>query len=328
MSPDFPMPEPIQLQQTRSVHQQRVFKALQYIHHHLDEALDVVQLARIANFAPSHFNVVFRGIVGESVYQHVRRLRLERAGWFLRHTGAPVKEVSLASGFDSHEAFTRAFRSAFGCSPRTFARRQTAAPMLPAPTDVHYRPDSTLTSYVPIADHSKTLAVRLIELPSQRLACVRHTGPYSSAYLAWAKLLWWAWWQGRLNAQTCFWGLNYDDETITPEAYQRYDAAITVEEGFRGDGSVIAQDLEGGLFAVTTLVGSYAEHARAWDVFLYQWLPQSGLALRALFGLDRYHPGGDGFRRPLQALATALRRVHVDLHIPVGPGPIGRSLLA
>jgi AraC-like DNA-binding protein len=51
---------------------------------------------------------------------YVRRLRLERAARKLRMGAVDITEVALAAGYDSHAAFSKAFKQQFGLSPREF----------------------------------------------------------------------------------------------------------------------------------------------------------------------------------------------------------------
>lgn len=313
---------------SRAVQHQRVLQVLRYIHDHLSEPLDIAVLARVGHLSPTHLARVFRGLTAESIYQHIKRIRLERAALFLRLTDSSVKDVSLACGFDSHEAFTRAFTQAFGCAPRSFRQKVKAPTELPAPLPLHYRTDGPPTDFTPVPDLSRSLAVRIVELPPMRLAFLRNVGPYEEAYSTWAKLLWWAWRRGRLHQNTQFYGLSYDDSLITPDRLQHYDAAIVVEDNFQGDGAILAQTIEGGLFATTTVIGSYEDYDRVWNTFCFQWFPQSGYALGGLYGLDRYNPPQGWSGGPLTLIAAALRELHVDLHMPIAPGPTDRSLLA
>lgn len=156
---------------------------------------------------------------------------------------------------------------------------------------------------------------------------MRHHGPYERAHTVWPRLLWWAFRRGRLNARSELYGICYDDELITPPEKQRYDAALAVEDDFIGEGEVTAISIQGGQFARCTVVGSFADYWRASDVFANQWLPNSGYALREMFMLDRYHVVGD-LRNPLAIYQTATKAFHVDMHIPIAPGPFGRSIFA
>src|SRR5262245_39138398 len=58
-------------------YQRRLLAVQQLLEEKLDEALAPEQLAKAASFSLHHFHRIFRGQLGESVMQYVRRLRLE-----------------------------------------------------------------------------------------------------------------------------------------------------------------------------------------------------------------------------------------------------------
>ncbi len=93
---------------------------MRYIREHINEPLDREMLAAIAGFSVPHFHCVFTAHVGESATSYVRRLRLERAGRKLRMGAINITEVALAAGYDTHAAFSKAFKQQFGLSPREF----------------------------------------------------------------------------------------------------------------------------------------------------------------------------------------------------------------
>ena len=79
-----------------------VLKALIYIERHLDEELTMEGIAKIACYSPYHFHRIFHGVIGESLYQHVKRLRLERAADTLRNTDQPVTQIALEANVTIH----------------------------------------------------------------------------------------------------------------------------------------------------------------------------------------------------------------------------------
>jgi AraC family transcriptional regulator len=91
-----------------------------YIHEHLQEPLDRETLAAVAGFSIPHFHRVFTAQVGESAASYIRRLRLERAGRKLRMGAVDITEVALAAGYESHAAFSKAFKQQFGVAPKEF----------------------------------------------------------------------------------------------------------------------------------------------------------------------------------------------------------------
>lgn len=93
---------------------------MQYIRAHINEPLNRELLADIACFSVPHFHRVFTAQAGESAVSYVRRLRMERAGRKLRMGAVDITEVALAAGYDSHAAFSKAFKQQFGLRPSEF----------------------------------------------------------------------------------------------------------------------------------------------------------------------------------------------------------------
>jgi len=110
---------------------------LAYVQAHLDDALTPRQLAQVACFSEHHFHRIFRAVVGESVMDHVRRLRLERAAFELKTSRRSIAGIALDAGYGAQEAFTRTFQAYFGVTPRNF-RRAHGAHLLPSTTGIHY----------------------------------------------------------------------------------------------------------------------------------------------------------------------------------------------
>lgn len=93
---------------------------MKYIRQHIHEPINRGTLAAVAGFSIPHFHRVFTAQVGESAISYVRRLRLERAARKLRMGAVDITEVALAAGYDSHAAFSKAFKQQFGLSPSEF----------------------------------------------------------------------------------------------------------------------------------------------------------------------------------------------------------------
>ena len=101
---------------------ERIKDVAQYILEHIDEPLNREVLAAVAGFSVPHFHRIFTAQVGENIAAYVRRVRLERAGRKLRMGAVDITEVALAAGYDTHAAFSKAFKQHFGLSPSEFRR--------------------------------------------------------------------------------------------------------------------------------------------------------------------------------------------------------------
>ena len=101
-------------------HADCIEEVMRYIRRHISEPLDRETLAAVAGFSVPHFHRVFTAQVGESAISYIRRLRLERAARKLRMGAVDITEVALAAGYDTHAAFSKAFKQQFGLSPSEF----------------------------------------------------------------------------------------------------------------------------------------------------------------------------------------------------------------
>src|SRR5574338_834946 len=101
-------------------HAECIEAVMRYIRRHIDRPLRRETLAAVAGFSIPHFHRVFTAHVGESAASYVRRVRMERAARKLRMGAVDITEVALAAGYESHAAFSKAFKQHFGLSPSEF----------------------------------------------------------------------------------------------------------------------------------------------------------------------------------------------------------------
>jgi AraC family transcriptional regulator len=97
--------------------QQCVEKALQWYSDHLAENPDQEAIARIAAVSVSHLRRLFHETMGNSPRQVMDQLKFERATQLMSDPKIKLNEVAEICGFQSASAFSRAFKTFFGCSP-------------------------------------------------------------------------------------------------------------------------------------------------------------------------------------------------------------------
>ena len=256
----------------------RIRRVLEHVQSHLDHAMAPADLAEIACFSPFHFQRVFRAMVGESVMGHVRRLRLERAAWRLKFSGAPVTRIAFDAGYEAHEAFTRAFGTRFGCSPSEFRARHRTLEYPPVASGVHYDPRATL-DFEPRPLDTAGLEVEVRRLASRCVACVRHVGAYDGVGEAWDELAGWLAEEGLFGPGVEMLGLCHDDPGITPRDRLRYDACVTLDIDFEPRGNVRRGEIAGGEFAVARHVGPYQDLGETYSRLIGHWPPLAGREL-------------------------------------------------
>lgn len=165
-------------QDSRAEYAERMHRVLAHIDEHIDQPLDLPRLAQVAHFSTFHFHRLFAAWMGQTLGDYLRRRRLEVAAMRMSaQPRLPVLTVALSVGWGSGEAFARAFKTRFGCSPSQWRAlsKNDQAPRNPgqaaqlAPADDGLSRSPSLESL---------MQVQLIDRAPTRIAYRRHVGPY------------------------------------------------------------------------------------------------------------------------------------------------------
>lgn len=101
---------------------EQITYALSFIEKQLTEKVTLDEVASAAGYSKYHFQRLFFHVTGETVGQYISKRRLTEAAKALSLEQKSVTEVAFTYGFDSHEAFTRAFTKRFGLPPSALRR--------------------------------------------------------------------------------------------------------------------------------------------------------------------------------------------------------------
>ena len=102
---------------------ERVARAMKDIDSHLSEDISIERLADMFYLSPYYFHRTFSAIVGKALAEYIRDRRLERAAVLLSETDKPVIEIGLECGYDSAQAFSRAFKNCYGMPPTEYRKQ-------------------------------------------------------------------------------------------------------------------------------------------------------------------------------------------------------------
>ena len=262
-------------------YKRRILRVLVHLHQRIDDEVSLEELARVACFSCYHFHHIFSGMMGESLKEHVRRLRLERAAIQLKLSRRSVTQIALDAGYQAHEAFTRVFKATYGLSPLQFRVKRSPIAAVAAPSGVHYREGKPLKNFKTKRCRIQNMNVKIISIQPKRVAFMRHVGPYNQVASTWDKLLPALGKEGLLGGDSEFIGVCHDDPEVTPAEKIRYDACVTVDEKLVPCGEIGVQTISGGEYAVVTHFGPYARMGETYAKLLGQWLPRSGRELRS-----------------------------------------------
>lgn len=217
-------------------HRERVLRVLVEIESNLSEDLTLETLSRQGDFSPYHFHRVFRALVGESLKEYVRQLRLERAAHELTFSARSIIDLALDAGYETHESFTRAFRAAFGRSPsayrKTHAQLQSKSASSQTVKPSEYRPSpSELRSA-----NASPCPGRIERLPRLRVAFIRHVGPYENVPMVFERLQCWARKQQAKPIDLMLLGIAHDNPYLTSADKLRFDCCALIDATIKAEG--------------------------------------------------------------------------------------------
>ena len=98
-------------------------RAIDYIEENLTENLTIADIAKQANVSMYHFQRIFTILTDMSVGEYIRRRRLTLAAQELTRDACKVIDLAYKYGYETPEAFTKAFRKQHGVTPSE-ARKQ------------------------------------------------------------------------------------------------------------------------------------------------------------------------------------------------------------
>ena len=259
------------------------------VQQNLESELSLRSLAQRYGYSPFHFHRFFSSAIGETPKRHVDRLRLERAAYKLAITDESVLDIALSVGFNAHETFSRAFKRAFGHTPKDYRRHCKAAQEEWSKHNHGSRGSGCLLS-----------DVRFVSLPPMTLLAVRYHGAYAKLPVPFSDddTLW----KPMLPAlkpddpprQALL--ICYDDPTVTPDALQRCDACIASTPGASTTDPARRLGFAGGMYGGIEHVGPLATIEQAY------WICADGIRWSGKYAFDvgpplqiyrRIHIGGN-----------------------------------
>lgn len=276
---------------------ERIDKVVDHLNEQMEASLSLQDLADIAGVSPYHFHRLYRAITGETPSGTLRRLRLARAASMLRNTSKPITEIAFDVGYESSQAFSKAFRRISGSSASALRRNERKL-------------DDVIQELAapPKRPTRNPLEVRLVSVEPFRVIASRHVGPHEGLFSAFGELFRWAEEKGWANDLKGIFGVAIDDPASVPEEECRFDCCFDLGADSQPEKDYRELDIGGGLFAVTRHVGPY-EGLEGKSDFLYgDWLPASGYGLRDHTGFNHYLADPDSV--PPEEWET-------DIYIPV-----------
>lgn len=98
-------------------------KAQLYIHQHLEQVLEVAQLADLAAMSVRNFSRQFSAETGLAPSRYIAQVRLDQARWLLESSQLSLAQIAQHCGFPSSEILRRKFIQALKVAPADYRKR-------------------------------------------------------------------------------------------------------------------------------------------------------------------------------------------------------------
>ncbi|WP_433945517.1 AraC family transcriptional regulator [Paenibacillus sp. SN-8-1] len=261
----------------------RIDRVIKYIEEHSNQKLTLDILAGVSNFSKYHFTRIFTSIVGVTPVAFVNQERVRKAVHLLVETDKPILEISSQCGFESVSTFNALFKKHYGKTPtevrNSVRKHSNFSPYL----------SNRQEELSPLQDYNRNRDNQLLkrawgnmitikQLPEYEVAYVRHVGSYLDTHVAWDKLGRWASEQGLTPDNQHFIGISLDDGNLVDEFACRYDACVTLPNGFERHGHnmhVEFKTLSGGMYALYPYYDTIDRFVLAYQNVFNLWLPSS-----------------------------------------------------
>ena len=277
--------------------------AIDYIVNNLSGDLKLEEIANVAMFSPFHFHRVFRSLLGETLNQFVKRLRLERALYLMSHSPKlTLTEIALDCGFSSSSDFSRNFKTRFGKPPSSInlqelrsSNREAFASSQAAAGNKHN------LSRLPENKNPDNFSVTLRQLPARNVAYLRVLDPYQPNAVPEASKRLVSWAEKRGLASGAWLGYMWEDPEITDTKDCRYDLAVVLDSEKRlylPDGEVGWHEFPAMQVAEVEIKGDIELEMRAIDWLFRTWLPRSGFVPDEQPAFEAWH--GKPFEQGLE----------------------------
>ena len=275
-----------------------VFKAMDYISHHLDDNPGLDEVAAAAAISTFHFHRIFKTMVGETIAGFTRRLRMERAARrLLASPQSDITTLALAAGFSSSQNFAKAFRLHFAMSPSEYRQQQggnwkSKIGNDPLPFDTY---DGLVMH--PVTEHPGLLqGASVRQMPARHVAYMRRLGPYGKETCEQAHrdlLALFASDEAMTPAGTL--SLYWDIPDITDETRCRTAVCIALGPEIPTGRQLTTQTIAAGPYAVCQFIARGDQLVACWET-AFRWVVGQGLNCDDRPCYEQYHAGTDSDR--------------------------------
>ena len=250
----------------------RMQRVLDHIDAHLDDDLSLAALSAVAAFSPHHFHRQFAALFGVTARRYVQLLRMKRASFKLAfRDDRSITDIALDSGYESPEAFARAFRQHTGQRPGEFRNEPDWAAWQAA-----YGANNDIRGALMTSSLGND-QVRIVDFSAVAVAVLEHRGDPKLVGDTIRRFIGWRKQVGLPPRISRTFNILHADPDLTPPEDYRLDLCAAIEGAVApNEYGVVAGTIPGGRCAVFRQIGASDDLRRSVHFLYARWLPQSG----------------------------------------------------
>lgn len=148
--------------------QRKAVRTMQiFIREHIDEEIEIDELARAVSFSAPYVRKLFIKYLGISPAAYIRRLKLAISALKLRDEHIQITDIAMKMGFGSVDGYQRAFRREFGCNPKEYSSSPVPIWLFtPYLLNVSEREDKDMSD-------TRNIFIQVIEKPARKVIIKR-----------------------------------------------------------------------------------------------------------------------------------------------------------
>ncbi|NQX38731.1 AraC family transcriptional regulator [Pedobacter steynii] len=277
------------MKKTQNYYVKNINKVLDYIDVHIEHSFSLEELAAITSFSKFHFHRIFQSLIGESVFQYIMRIRLEKcASNMILEPDRKLSNIALQYGFSDLSIFSRHFKKHFNRSPSLFrdqseknsnnSQTDSNIQRINGKADLYFCSDLKTIKWTNYMEIIKNVEVQ--HLSEMTVAYVRNFGPYVGKSFSYEKsrndLFAWSAAKGVMQDPNFKYLILYhDNPNVALNDNLRMSLCVTISDDTETDGAIGKMKINAGMYLVCDCELSAPDFGKVWEWIYGEWFPNN-----------------------------------------------------
>ena len=284
---------------SKEIYQERINKVLDYIEVNLDSNFSLEELSAISHFSKFHFTRIFKSMTGETPFELIQRIRLEKAASILIRSNESISTIAFKCGFNNLSVFSKYFKILFNQSATKYRKKFSNIDK------------NNYCEHSDIANQTRSIkwqrygsrseSNKVVQMQEMSFVYLRHIGPYAGDAKLFEKLFskLYRWADNKALSSNRISAIVYhDDAYVSNEKTLRTSICISAPKSITTNGEFGKLAIQKGKYVSAEFNVKANEFQSAWDWLMGEWFPKSGYQPddRPCFELFEHEPQRGKFR--------------------------------